>query len=81
MRSVCLNNHKKRQKTDGFTLVELIVTLVVLSILAAISVPAVLGFVDEGKAKECQAYREALAEEVVSARMAREVDGTTGENL
>ena len=80
MRSVCLNNHKKRQKTDGFTLVELIVTLVVLSILAAISVPAVLGFVDEGKAKECQAYREALAEEVVSARMAREVDGTTGEN-
>lgn len=59
----------------GFTLVELIVVLVILSVLAAVTVPSVLGFIDDSKAKECQSQVKALAEEVTAARMSYEVDG------
>lgn len=43
---------KKRIKPKkGFTLVEIIVVLVVLAILAAFSIPAMLGFVEDAKGK------------------------------
>lgn len=44
----------------GFTLVEIAVTLVILGVLAAIAVPACLGFIDKGKAKECETHRQTL---------------------
>ncbi|MEG2548270.1 MAG: type II secretion system protein [Eubacterium sp.] len=44
-----INKLKKNQK--GFTLVELIVVLVILAILAAFTIPAMLGFVDDAKGK------------------------------
>lgn len=44
-----INKLKKNQK--GFTLVELIVVLVILAILAAFTIPAMLGFIDDAKGK------------------------------
>ena len=41
-----------KDSKKGFTLVELIIVLVILAVLAAILVPALLGFVDKAKSKQ-----------------------------
>ncbi|MEG1185541.1 MAG: prepilin-type N-terminal cleavage/methylation domain-containing protein, partial [Eubacterium sp.] len=66
-----INKLKKNQK--GFTLVELIVVLVILAILAAFTIPAMLGFVNDARdkasiaeARECYVAAQAVSTEVGS---------------
>lgn len=58
--------NKIRKSRKGFTLVEIIVVLVILAILAAFTIPAMLGFVGDARAK---AYL-AEAREVYTAAQA-----------
>ena len=51
----------KLRRKGGFTLVELIVVLVLLSVLSAVAVPTYLGYVDDNKAKQCETHRKTLA--------------------
>ena len=82
-RKGAMKEEKKRMNegAGGFTLVELIVVLVILSILAAVAVPAVTGFIDDGKAKECQTQMEALAADIATAKMSYEVGDETGDTF
>ncbi|MEG0811952.1 MAG: type II secretion system protein, partial [Eubacterium sp.] len=65
-----INKLKKNQK--GFTLVELIVVLVILAILAAFTIPAMLGFVEDAKSKASIA----MAREVYVAGQSAATDQT-----
>ena len=61
------------QAKKGFTLVEIIVVLVILAILAAASIPTMLGFVEDARAKslitEARAIRVALRTITLNAYM------------
>lgn len=48
---------KKYNNSSGFTLIELIIVLVILAILAAFTIPAMLGFVGNSKEKLCESAR------------------------
>ncbi len=50
-----------RRKNAGFTLIELIVVLILVSVVSAIAVPTYLGYVDDSHAKQCLQNRQRLA--------------------
>lgn len=70
---------KQLHQEKGFTLVEIIVVLVILAILAAFTIPTMLGFVEEAKAK---AYIAEAREVYVAAQaVATEMIGTGRSDL
>lgn len=77
----------KRDRKKGFTLVELIVVLVILAIVSAISIPALTGYIDKSKEKQCRTRREALVGRLeeerafnASATMQTVLAGLSGED-
>lgn len=66
--------NRMRKKDKGFTLVEIIVVLVILAILAAFTIPTMLGFVDDAKGKALIA--EARTVYVAAQAIATEYKGT-----
>lgn len=44
-----MSNRNTKRSNKGFSLVEIIVVLVIMAILAAISIPSLVGFIDESK--------------------------------
>jgi prepilin-type N-terminal cleavage/methylation domain-containing protein len=48
-------------KSDGFTLVEVIVVLVILAILAAIAIPALTGYIDKANTSQIKAKARSAA--------------------
>ncbi|WP_263992889.1 type II secretion system protein [Acetobacterium wieringae] len=68
------NRIKKSWREQGFTLVEIIVVLVILAILAAFTIPTMLGFVEDAKgkayiaeAREVYVAAQAVATEMVGS--------------
>lgn len=47
-----------QKKNRGFTMIELIVTLTILAVIAAFTVPSLMGFVQDSSAKDCRARIE-----------------------
>lgn len=70
-----INALQKNQK--GFTLVELIVVLVILAILAAFTIPAMLGFVGDARAKASIS----IAREIYVAAQSSATEIATGMKL
>lgn len=69
---------RQGRKRKGFTLVELLTVVLVLSILMSVAMPLYLNALDNSKKRVCRANMQTIANAVVSARnKARAADFTT----
>lgn len=68
---------KQTKKNEGFTLVEMIVVLVILSALAAMLIPAMLGYIDKAKEKQVVLHAKSVytaAQSALSEAYAKGLD-------
>jgi type IV pilus assembly protein PilA len=70
--------NKMKKNSKGFTLVEIIVVLVILAVLAAFTIPTMLGFVNEAKGK---AYIAEAREVYVAAQATATEYGAQGTTI
>ncbi len=77
---------KKKAKSKGFTLMEVIVVIAILAILASIAIPTITGYIDEAKQTACSSNRGSMlrlfqAEKVYnpSLTLQEHIDNTTTE--
>ena len=62
-------SREKNKKRHGFTLVELLVVVLILSILMAVALPLYLSAVADSQKKTCRANMQTIANAVESARV------------
>lgn len=70
----------KKKNNMGFTLVEMIVVMVILTVLAAILIPGLLGWIDEARGKQyvLSARSVYMAAQAIESEKYAAWDGTVG---
>jgi|GEM_PF-2370057 len=68
-----------KQRTAGFTLVELIVVLVILAIIAAFTVPAMLGYIDDAREGQLDVSAGTVADMISAEAVAFDQDDWYGD--
>lgn len=60
----------------GFTLIEILVSLAIVAVLGATTIPSMMGFIDDRKAKECEIIRDEIVKMYIVFRDSGDIKPT-----